>query len=163
MEKNLPNGYVIEMLLLRTLLTLRLIGTILLRKLKLAVEEKAEHTFRLHQLDLGLRKDMEADVNRWQDELRRWEADHGAKNPFEIHVKRKNSPQFHGCVDLNVQTHSTHSGFRQAYACTGGQGRGEHRERICSSSRVLRNRADFDGLGDRGTTVGNHVFNIVHF
>ncbi|TFK60138.1 hypothetical protein BDN72DRAFT_872951 [Pluteus cervinus] len=63
-------------------------GTILLKRITLAVKESAEQVFRYHQFELGLRKKMPEQVDRWEREVIAWEHDSSCTNPFESRVKR---------------------------------------------------------------------------
>jgi len=56
----------------------------LLRKIKTAVAERNDHKFLHHQFVLGL---PEASVEKWEQELCRWEEDHANPNPFEKRFK----------------------------------------------------------------------------
>ncbi|KAF5375506.1 hypothetical protein D9615_009182 [Tricholomella constricta] len=61
-----------------------LMGISLLRKVKVAVAERSEQTFRYHQFEMGLE---EAHVAPWRIELKLWLEDHCNPNPFESRYK----------------------------------------------------------------------------
>ncbi|TFK60790.1 hypothetical protein BDN72DRAFT_778956, partial [Pluteus cervinus] len=63
-------------------------GTTLVKRIKVAVKEGADQTFRYHQFELGLRKKWPKDVNRWEKEMVDWEHDPSCANPFESRIKR---------------------------------------------------------------------------
>jgi hypothetical protein len=61
----------------------------MLRKLKDALPERAEHQAALDELEEGLKGEYGAALEQWREQVERWENDITQPNPFERRAESK--------------------------------------------------------------------------
>ena len=61
----------------------------MLRKLKDALPERAEHQAALDELEEGLKGEYGAALDQWREQVERWEDDITQANPFERRAESK--------------------------------------------------------------------------
>ena len=88
-------------------------GLSLLRKMKEALPQRAEHTHNLHQLESIIDP---SQLATWRAEVEAWEADNGKPNPFEPRETRKLHLTLHADLFELTSTAPTQNQVRLALA-----------------------------------------------
>ncbi|TFK63616.1 hypothetical protein BDN72DRAFT_872268 [Pluteus cervinus] len=144
-------------------------GATLLKRIRTAVVESAEHTLLFHRYDLGLRaqKEMEKHVDLWSKELMAWQQDRNQPNPFEIRVKkptqdavRRQLAEEDRKAQLEGKAYSLHPSFTASELVAVGLELEEQQRRLHLDTKSLGLHATNDQTGKvlkKGTNLYDRI------
>lgn len=126
-------------------------GISLLRKMKDAIPEQAEHTWEFQQLTETLPADA---IASWTGMVERWEEDNKLQNPFNPTVKSKDSYLCTPLPHADVTCYDSTNTSRRTARFGRKRGPRHHLGYIANAARYyIPGAADFDWARSRRTTV----------